>query len=166
MQLAHLSGFRVATTCGRQNVDAVKALGADVVVDRDDPNVVEKLIAAVGGPLTYAFDCIGAASATIALGALHKEKPAFLHTVAGAPKEIPSNVKHTWGRLGSGLGDAEAELILRKLALHVEALANAGELQPSNFEVLDGGLLAIPKGLQLLSEGKVSRKKLVVRVAH
>lgn len=167
VQLAHESGYRVIAVAGARNADAVKALGADVVVDHSAPDVIDKIIAANGGhTLTYALDVIGSATATRCLAALHKDKPAFLHTIAGEPSEKPANVKVTGGMLAAAVGQTEIETSIQKIAVHLEALIAKGQLKPNEVEVLDGGLAAVPKGLQLLADGKVSGKKLVVRVAH
>eukprot|EP01122_Echinamoeba_exundans_P010956 TRINITY_DN4212_c0_g1_i1.p1 TRINITY_DN4212_c0_g1~~TRINITY_DN4212_c0_g1_i1.p1 ORF type:complete len:335 (+),score=99.62 TRINITY_DN4212_c0_g1_i1:197-1201(+) len=166
VQLAHASGFKVIATAGARNAEFVKSLGADVVVDHSDAHVVEKIVQAAGGNLTFALDTIGSETAATCLKALRKEGEAFLHTIAGTPKESPANIKVTGGMLAACVGNAEAEQFLDSIAPHLEQLANAGQLKPNEPQVLEGGLAGIPHGLQLLHDGKVSGKKLVAHVSH
>lgn len=48
IQLAHISGYKVATTSSPANFDLVKSLGADAVFDYHDPEVVAKIKSASG----------------------------------------------------------------------------------------------------------------------
>ncbi|PCH36497.1 GroES-like protein [Wolfiporia cocos MD-104 SS10] len=58
IQLAHLSGYKVATTASPRNFELVKSLGADVVFDYKDPDVVSKIKAATGDSIKDALDTI------------------------------------------------------------------------------------------------------------
>ncbi|KAI9439437.1 hypothetical protein F5148DRAFT_1154143, partial [Russula earlei] len=58
IQFAKLNGLRVLTTASPKNFDLVKDLGADVVFDYRDENVVEKIRAATGNVLDIAIDTI------------------------------------------------------------------------------------------------------------
>lgn len=58
IQLAKLSGLKVATTASPKKHDLVKSLGADFVVDYKDPEVVSKLKEATGDAIVYGIDTI------------------------------------------------------------------------------------------------------------
>ena len=58
IQLAHLAGYKIVSTASPRNHDLVRSLGADVVFDYRDPDVVAKIKAATGDSLKIAFDTI------------------------------------------------------------------------------------------------------------
>jgi NADPH:quinone reductase-like Zn-dependent oxidoreductase len=62
VKLASLSGYKVVTVASKRNWDLVKSLGADVVFDYNDPNVIshiQKWTHDLGaGPLTKGLDTI------------------------------------------------------------------------------------------------------------
>jgi len=58
IQLAKLSGLKVATTASPKNWDRLKTLGADLVVDYKDPDVVKKLQEGTDDSIVYGLDCI------------------------------------------------------------------------------------------------------------
>lgn len=58
IQLAHLAGYKVATTASPRNFDLVRSLGADAVFDYRDPDVVAEIKQVTGGSLTRALDAI------------------------------------------------------------------------------------------------------------
>ncbi len=61
IQLAKRRGATVVAVAGRSKVDAVAALGADEVVERDQEDVPAAVIEAVGGPVDAVFDVVGGA---------------------------------------------------------------------------------------------------------
>lgn len=58
IQLAKLSGLKVATTASPKRWDLLKSYGADLLVDYRDPEVVAKLKAGTGDSIMYGLDCI------------------------------------------------------------------------------------------------------------
>lgn len=56
IQLAKLAGLRVATTASEYRWPTLKALGADVVADYKDPDVVKKIKEATGDQIQYGVD--------------------------------------------------------------------------------------------------------------
>jgi NADPH:quinone reductase-like Zn-dependent oxidoreductase len=58
IQYARLAGYKTIVTASPKHFDRIKALGADVVFDYNDPEVVKKIREATGNKLKYAADCI------------------------------------------------------------------------------------------------------------
>ena len=58
IQFARLSGYKVVTTASPHNHDLVRSLGADVVLDYHDSNIVDQIKGATGNTLKVAFDTI------------------------------------------------------------------------------------------------------------
>lgn len=100
IQLAKASGIRVVSTASPANHDAVKALGADVVVDYKDEDVVQKLVAALEGTeFGGVYDAISEkgsieAAAEVAQKVGGKQ---FIATVLPPPENLPGNVKAAGG---------------------------------------------------------------------
>ena len=60
-QLAHLSGYKVATVASPRNFDLCKSLGADFVTDYHEPDAVQKIKDATGDSVVLALDTISLA---------------------------------------------------------------------------------------------------------
>lgn len=60
-QLAHLSGYKVATVASSRNFDLCKSLGADFVTDYHEPNAVQMIKDATGDSVALALDTISLA---------------------------------------------------------------------------------------------------------
>jgi len=58
IQLAKLSGLRVATTASPKKWEYLRSLGADYTVDYKDPEVIDKLKEATTNSLQYGLDCV------------------------------------------------------------------------------------------------------------
>ncbi|KZT35204.1 NAD(P)-binding protein [Sistotremastrum suecicum HHB10207 ss-3] len=58
IQLAKLSGLKVATTASPHRWDALRELGADFLVDYKDPEAVKKLKEITNNTLRFGVDCI------------------------------------------------------------------------------------------------------------
>lgn len=64
IQLAKLSGFKVATTASPKRWELLKSYGADVIVDYKDQDVVKKIKEATGDTIEYGLDCISEGDST------------------------------------------------------------------------------------------------------
>jgi NADPH2:quinone reductase len=62
VQFAHWAGARVAATCGTANVDYVRGLGADKVIDYRRENIVEAIRAWAPDGLDLLVDAVGAST--------------------------------------------------------------------------------------------------------
>jgi NADPH:quinone reductase-like Zn-dependent oxidoreductase len=58
VQLASLIGLHVIATASPHNFEYVKAIGANVVLDYKDADIVNKIREASGGKLKYVFDTV------------------------------------------------------------------------------------------------------------
>lgn len=58
IQYANLVGATVIATASKQNHELLKSLGAAYTVSYKDPDVIEQIKKAAGGPVEYGFDCV------------------------------------------------------------------------------------------------------------
>ena len=168
LQLAKLAGLRVICVAdivrhGSRLVD----LGADVLVDRQDPSRAVEIIRSVTkGKLRFALDTVGKETATQLQESLQHsqtDKHAHLVGLTGLPKvklpgvkyhSVPIKVFHSVPTLG------EATM------LWLERLLVAKGLEPPDIALVDGGLEGINEALDRLRNGKVSAKRLVVPIGN
>lgn len=59
IQLAKKMGLKVVTTCSTRNIDLVKQLGADEVIDYTTEHVSERALLSVYAPYAVVLDCVG-----------------------------------------------------------------------------------------------------------
>ncbi|MBQ9774891.1 MAG: NAD(P)H-quinone oxidoreductase [Lentisphaeria bacterium] len=134
IQLGKLAGAKVVTTVGSpEKAEAVRKLGADVVIDRKAEAVDEVLLK---HPVDVALDCAGGAL----LGkCLHAVNPGgrwlLVSTLGGETTELPLRVllkKHI-RLMGSTLrsrSDAEKSDILKQLTETVWPEVSSGKIRP------------------------------------
>ncbi|KQS08899.1 hypothetical protein ASG04_08230 [Curtobacterium sp. Leaf183] len=72
VQLARAAGYDVVSTASPRNADAVRALGADVVVDHHDPDAVAQLVQGIAGRRVLGAVAIGTGSADACLRVLRR----------------------------------------------------------------------------------------------
>ncbi|KAL7943559.1 GroES-like protein [Trichoderma barbatum] len=179
IQFAKLSGYKVITTASPRNFDYLKSLGADVVFDYRSPTVVDDIIAAAGGELTVAWDCIsleGSAKISAAslsekggkLGMLLPVDPDVIHAI-NPNVEISSTLAYSiMGqpiyRYGTQFAarpeDNEFAKEWRDLS---ERIFREGKVKPAKIDVNRGGsgLEGVLAGLDEMRKEKVSGVKLV-----
>jgi NADPH:quinone reductase-like Zn-dependent oxidoreductase len=163
IQLAKLSGYTVIATASPHQHAYLQELGADLVIDRSDPEAVTKIREITRGRLRYAYDTVSSATADLAAQALDQEHESHLAVIAGAPTGSYPKVKvHnvSTGVIYKEEGNSFGVSFYEELG---ELLA-AGVLRPNRYEVLPNGLAGIPEGHARLAAGKVSGVKLVARV--
>ncbi|KAI0707802.1 GroES-like protein [Earliella scabrosa] len=179
IQLAALSGYKVVTTASPRNFDFVKSLGASEVFDYKDPDVVAKIKAATGDSITKAVDAISLKeSQRITAEALApsggevvlvlgpepdatsrkdvKFKPTLIYTALGRAFDFRSGAHYPVSE--------EDRAHMAQFLLKVPKLVLDGAIKPLPIKLWEGGLAAIPNGLQFMREGKVSAEKIVYRV--
>lgn len=144
-------------------------MGADVLVDRHDPNRAVQIIRGItGGRLRYAIDIVGRETATLLQGVLQQQSPddpsqakSHLLGLTGIPKEqdqkpgfeyhtVPIKLFHTSPAIGESL------------VTWLENLLATDNLQLPETVHAEGGLAGVNRALQLLREGSVSGKRIVV----
>ena len=68
IQLARLLGFKIVATASPHSFEYVKSLGAEVVYDYRDEQIVEKIRELTGGKLQHAFQAFVVVDATAQIG--------------------------------------------------------------------------------------------------
>ncbi|KAH9846081.1 GroES-like protein [Lenzites betulinus] len=180
IQLARIAGYKVVTTASPRNFDLVKSLGADAVFDYHDDDVVTKIKEATGDSVAYAVDAISlAASQRISAEVIAPTGGKVVlvqFPVAGATERkdvqiIPTLLYTALGRafdFGPGahfpVSTEDRDHMVGFLKL-VPQLLQQRAIKPSPVKLWEGGLAAIPDGLQYMREGKVSAEKIVYRVS-
>ncbi|KAI0823567.1 GroES-like protein [Trametes gibbosa] len=179
IQLAHIAGYKVASTASPRNFDLVKSLGADVVFDYRDPDVVAKIKKETGDSITAAFDTISLKdSQRISAEVLSPAGGKIVLVLAPVPDAtnrkdvefIPTLIYTALGRAFqfgptqqfpvSPEDRAQIVQFLKKVPQFVKDDA----IKPPSIKLWKGGLTAIPDGLQYMREGKVSAEKIVYKV--
>jgi len=178
IQLAHLAGYKVITVASAKNWDLCKSLGADVVFDYKDPEVVSKIKDTTQNSLHHGFDTIGnLASQSLSLRS-YGPGPGKLIVIQPPQPEAQKLrgdviIQHTL--IYTSLG---WEFRLRQLyppapedRAHMAAflkklpeLVSSGSIQPNPIKLWAGGLENITDGLQYMREGKNSAEKIVYRL--
>ncbi|KAI0723769.1 GroES-like protein [Cerioporus squamosus] len=173
IQLAHLSGYKVVTTASPRNFSLLKSLGADEVFDYRDPEVVSKIKAATGDSIKRALDTISVKEGDPASGGkVHVILPlpipettsrkdvevsyTSLYTVLGRAYDFGPDTHYP----ASPEDRAQMAEFLKKLP----KLMRDSAVKPLPVKSWDGGLDAIPDGLQYMREGKVSGEKIVYKL--
>ncbi|KAI8982823.1 GroES-like protein [Trametes punicea] len=179
IQLAHLAGYKVVTTASPRNFNYVKSLGADAVFDYKDPDVVKLIKAATGDSITKALDAISLKdSQRITAEALAPSGGKVVLVLQPVPdatsrKDVefyPTLIYTALGRafdFGSGKHypvSPEDRAQIVEFLKKVPKLVEQGAIKPPAIKLWEGGLAAIPEGLDYMRKGKVSAEKIVYRV--
>ncbi|KAI0807655.1 GroES-like protein [Fomes fomentarius] len=168
VRLAALSGYRVVSTASPRNFDLVKSLGASEVFDYKDPKVVSKIKAATGDSIKKAVDTISEkvtqriTAETIA--------PSGGEIILVLGPEDATLIYTALGRAFDFLGGShypvseEDRTHMAQFLLKVPKLVRDGAVKPLPIKFWEGGLTAVPDGMQYMREGKVSAEEIVHRV--
>jgi len=154
IQNANHNGYRVIAVASGANLDYVKSLGAEFVVDYKSSDPVAQIRSITGDALVLAADFVGSETSNLCLKALSNTLPARLAFAGVGPTDTKPNVT----------------------AIKVLAPANGALMLPYNRKLLSNnvfkfpkiqtfsGLTSIPDALAHLSSGRVSATKLIVNV--
>ncbi|KAL8663531.1 MAG: hypothetical protein Q9168_008082 [Polycauliona sp. 1 TL-2023] len=169
LQLAKLSGLKVIAVAdsvrhGSRLVD----LGADILVDRQDPaRAIEIIRSVTKGRLKFALDTVGKETASHLQEALQRSakqgggREAHLVGLTGLPKtrlpniryhNVPIKVFH------------HAPIVGERAMGWLEELLVAKTLIPPEVQIAEGGLKGINGALDQLRNGSISGKRLVVPI--
>ncbi|KAJ3516573.1 hypothetical protein NLJ89_g1039 [Agrocybe chaxingu] len=167
IQLAKLSGFSpIIATASLKHDDALKALGATAVFDRNLSSAeLSTEIAKVtsGKLLSVVFDTVGSpATQQIAVDIVAPGGAVSDVLPPDASVKIPDN-KTVYQVLSLLTLPPNTKLLETLYHDHVTAWLEKGLLKPNRTEVLPNGLAGIPDGLKQLENSQVSRVKLVAR---
>ncbi|USW57169.1 Putative GroES-like superfamily, alcohol dehydrogenase-like, NAD(P)-binding domain superfamily [Septoria linicola] len=178
IQYAKLSGLRVLATCSEKNFEAVKALGADEVYDYKDKMCGEKINEASKDSLKFAFDCVSEGSSMeICAKALSSDGYDTRYN-ALLPVEFPRKDVKTSFTIGYSVNGEEFTFFGnhvpakpedfefgKKWWTLAEKLLAEGKIKAPATNVRDGGLQGILEGFEDMKNGRISRQKLVYRIA-
>ncbi|KAH9931719.1 GroES-like protein [Epithele typhae] len=178
VQLAALSGYRVVATASPHNHELVRGFGADAVFDHRDPDVIALVKAAAGDAIALAYDTIGDARAQATCVAVVRPTGGKVLHILPVDCEAAdrAEVEHdylllytalgrdwTWGDKAWSAVPEDREEMARFLEVLPE-LVGEGGIRPLPVKMWEGGLDAIPDGLDYLKEGKASGEKVVFRI--
>ncbi|TIC13750.1 GroES-like protein [Wallemia mellicola] len=89
VQLSHQSGVNVVATTSLKNSDLVKSLGADLLFNYADVNVVDKIKQAINDNITFALDCVGNPdSLHKSIASVSDTNDAIVHTLLPPPRNF------------------------------------------------------------------------------
>lgn len=161
LQLARLAGLRVicVADAARHGAKLLQS-GAELLVDRHDPDRAVEIIRGVtGGKLRYAVDIVGKDTASLLQKTLNPSGHSHLLGLTGLPKErdpgiryhtVPIKLFHTAPAVGESL------------VMWLEELLQSNTLALPEVVHAEGGLEGINAALETLRSGSVSGKRIVV----
>ncbi|KAF7789406.1 hypothetical protein EIP86_000350 [Pleurotus ostreatoroseus] len=169
LQLAKLAGYKIVSTCSPRNFELVKSLGADVVVDYNDPDASKKIAEATGYTIHKAFDTISEASSQkITIQAFAPGPGKIIATCPPVSEaqalrdDVPIQQFTVWGQHFPA--SVEDKQHMACFLTKVSELVRTGAVEPNRTKLCEGGLKGINDGLRFLKEGKNSGKKIVYRL--
>lgn len=169
VQIAKLQGYKVIGICSARNAELVKSLGADKVVDYHDSDWKEQAIKALGeDSKAVALDAISSQSTMYDCSTIVKACKG--NSVAGTDPEgykgeggeIPEGVEITGVFVGVMYSSEQVGKMAKKYIEDFPELVAKG-FKENPFTVV-GGLDALENAFDQLRNGKVSGKKLVIKV--
>jgi NADPH:quinone reductase-like Zn-dependent oxidoreductase len=179
IQLAKIAGYEVVTTCSPRSNDLVKGYGADAVYDYRDPKALEAIFAAYPR-LSLAFDGFSEGESNkfcCQAVAQNKGTVVSLNPMAkSTSKEVTLHSILMYTLFGREFGllqpigpkfaaSLEDRAGLAKFYALLPGLIESGSLKPPPIQEQGTGFDKIAPGLDLLRQGKVPGRKLVVRLA-
>ncbi|KAH8590065.1 putative ToxD-like zinc binding oxidoreductase [Bisporella sp. PMI_857] len=176
IQWAKAAGYRVVTTASPHSFDLVKSYGADAVFNYRSPTAVKDITSEFPN-IALALDCISEGPSThFCAEVLAKEGGKVVTLLDNGKPKIP-NVTYEFIVIFTVFAEEFAWLppIGPKFPANpsdrnalVQFYANLpsflDRIKPPPIQLVDGGFNGILKGLDQLREGKVSGKKLVVKL--
>jgi len=159
IQLARLSGFsQIAATASLHNSDHLKSLGATHIIDRNSDIVLEAK-KVFESPPEIVYDAVAEDTQEQALEILAPNgKLLLVHLPHSTLKPVDKKILFI---MGSAIMQRPFSI---DLYANFTSLLASGKIIPNRVELLPGGLQAIPAGLERLAQGKVSGRKLVVKL--
>ncbi|GAB1523711.1 Zinc-binding oxidoreductase alcohol dehydrogenase [Rhizoctonia solani] len=184
IQLAKLSGYKVVTTTSPKNFDLLKSLGADIVINYRDADIVEQIQKATENSLKLAFDTVGETDTQIICVKSLAPTPDGARPgkvmVSLIPNEDAKALRKDVIVLNTVIYTAfgrsfelakiqfpaspEDRAHMASWMPKLEELAAKGQIKPNPVRLWPGGLGAVNEGFQYMREGKVSAEKIVYNV--
>jgi NADPH:quinone reductase-like Zn-dependent oxidoreductase len=166
IQLAAQAGLEVIAVCSTSTAALVSSLGAHHVVtytDKTEFHIIGEILCLAQGRLTKAIDLVGAKTAKLVLqviAACGRDRPVDFAPLAfmSSKEVIPDNATvHNVEMKQFVLNSASGVY-----GAHLNMLVETGFLRLPIIRVLEGGLTAVERGLEILKDGKLAGEKLVV----
>jgi len=172
IQLAKLSGYKVITTASKHNHELLKRIGADLVFDYNDPEVVKKITESTNNGIHLVYDTISEDyTYPLVLGAVAEGKPArisVLHVptpeIAEKRKDVewfPTFIFTAYGPTANTKNNENERAVLSKFLWEKLPDLVKGGLKPNVIKKFDGGLDNVEAALDYLVQGKASGEKIV-----
>ena len=173
-------GARTIATCSPKNFELVKSYGADEVFDYKSPTCAEDIRSTTKNTMKFAFDCITTEATTrVCYSAIGRAGGKYValnpySDVATSRKVITPDWILATIIVGEGSAwpepyRREPDPEIRKAATamygSVQRLLDNKILKSHPIEVSDGGLHAIPEGVERLRRGEISGTKLVYKLS-
>ncbi|KIM83817.1 hypothetical protein PILCRDRAFT_87807 [Piloderma croceum F 1598] len=167
IQLAKIAGLRVYTTASKHHHESLKALGADVVFDYKDPEVSKKIKEASNGTIKICLDGISEHGSTKLAADAMSDEGGKIIALLSVKEQLRSGISVQTTLVYSVLDSKNVVDRVDIAEWHkvVPELLDSGKLRIHNIDRKNGGLEAIPEGLNELKQGKVSGKKIVYTLA-
>ncbi|KAI1789677.1 GroES-like protein [Ganoderma leucocontextum] len=167
IQFASLSGFSpIITTASLRNRDLLDSFGATHVVDRTLPSerIVEQVKAIVNGPVDLAYDAVSEESTVKIAGAVLRSGGQLVVVLPNAAEFIKDDIeeKKIQAIQAQGVMSGVNRGALAGLWEKLPEFLEKGLIKSVPYEVLPGGLSAVPAGLERLRNNQVGAVKLVV----
>ncbi|CAI7658840.1 unnamed protein product [Penicillium glandicola] len=179
IQMVKLCGHRVITTCSPHNRDLVTSYGADLAFDYNSPTCGQDIRAATKNTLRYVLDPFAEAKTLRLCYAAIGRTGGRYCALEQYQESLCSRktIKHelVMGGAISGQGvelpdpygippRPEIGVWARSWYLEVQELIGNGKLRPCPIQTISGKFEGILEGLDMLRNGRVSGKKLVVPI--
>lgn len=167
IQLLRRAGYKVVATASDANHGYLERIGAHVVADYHDDDVLRKVKSVSVGPYKAALDAVGPETARICTKALcRKCGTVHLAVLAGAPEVVPDMIKVHEVDLSQMPYDAELREWTSRFVRELLPDIGAGSFQPNRVRRVLGfsGLLAGVK--RAAAAGGVRASKLVAAIGN
>jgi NADPH2:quinone reductase len=169
IQLAKLAGISPIIALAGSGCEFAKNLGADIVIDRRQGNVVENIEKALNGRrLNHVFDTISEGDSitniTELLESVKGDGAVVTHVLPVESYGQGVKTVRTMVACAYNGTDIEKDLGYTFIRLFGKWMRE-GRFKAHPYEVVEGGLNGVEEGLRRLQRGEVSSKKLVFRVS-
>ncbi|KAJ5901927.1 hypothetical protein N7495_002455 [Penicillium taxi] len=164
-QFAAISGLKVITVNSQSTKALSEKLGATHVVVRDgksDSELVEEIRLVTNGDITRAIDLVSSKTAAISLQAVSQESPVHFAPLAlmSSSQVVPGNVSAHTVEMKQYVLDSTN----KGYADELNKIMSEGKIEMPEILHIEGGLEAVPAGLDILKKGNMGGKKLVAKI--
>lgn len=165
IKLARLANIHPIIGVAGAGGDFAKSIGADIIVDRRKGRIVEDIKEALAGKeLLYAYDAVSEGESGKHISAVLAKGGASTTVLPIDTYAESVDVRRTMvGDAHTG-SEAQKDMAYTFCRLFTRWLAE-GRFTPHPYEVIEGGLDGIEKGLRMLQAGEVSAKKVIFKIA-